>query len=110
MHTLIAQIAHILAAAAPTLNSVNIKANQIGVPTSTGDIATGIANVIKLMMTVVGMLSLVFLIVGGLRYVISTGDSKRVSQARETILYAVVGIIVSIAAYAIVSFVAKSFK
>ena len=103
-------ISHILAAAPPSLNSVNIKANSIGVPTSTANIGQGIANIIKLMMSVVGSVALVFLIVGGLQLAFSTGNAKRVSQARETILYAVIGIIVAIAALAIVTFVAKAFN
>jgi hypothetical protein len=103
-------ISFLLGAAAPCLKCVNIGANQIGVPTSTGNIGVGIANIIKLLMSVVGSLALVFLIVGGLQLAFSTGNAKRISQARETILYAVVGIVVSIAALAIVTFVSNSFN
>ena len=45
------------------------------------------------------------LIWGGIRYVLSGGDSGAVSSAKKTILYAVVGLIVAILAYAIVNFV-----
>ena len=54
---------------------------------------------------VVGIVSVVMLIYGGLRYVISGGDSKKVTDAKNTILYAIIGLIISILAFAIVNFV-----
>lgn len=54
---------------------------------------------------IVGIISVVMLIYGGLRYVISGGDSKKVTDAKNTILYAIIGLIVSILAFAIVNFV-----
>ncbi len=54
---------------------------------------------------VVGIISVVMLIYGGLRYVISGGDSKKVTDAKNTILYAIIGLIISILAFAIVNFV-----
>ncbi|MBP5656611.1 hypothetical protein J6X15_03440 [Candidatus Saccharibacteria bacterium] len=53
----------------------------------------------------VGIISVVMLIFGGLRYVISGGDSKKVTDAKNTIMYALIGLIISILAYAIVNFV-----
>jgi hypothetical protein len=44
-----------------------------------------------------------------IRYTVSGGDSSAVTAAKNTILYAVVGIIVAILAYAIVNFVITSF-
>lgn len=54
---------------------------------------------------VVGVISVIMLIYGGLRYVISGGDSKKVTDAKNTILYAIIGLIISILAFAIVNFV-----
>ncbi len=54
---------------------------------------------------IVGIISVVMLIYGGLRYVISGGDSKKVTDAKNTILYAIIGLIISILAFAIVNFV-----
>lgn len=53
----------------------------------------------------VGIISVVMLIYGGMRYVLSGGDSKKVTDAKNTILYAIIGLIISILAYAIVNFV-----
>jgi hypothetical protein len=45
------------------------------------------------------------IIYGGIQYVISVGDSGKVAKAKNTIIYAVVGLIVAILSYAIVNFV-----
>ena len=54
---------------------------------------------------VVGIVSVIMLIYGGLRYVTSGGDSKKVTDAKNTILYAIIGLIISILAFSIVNFV-----
>lgn len=56
----------------------------------------------------VGALAVIMLIYGGLMYVISAGDSKRVETAKNTILYAIIGIVVSVLAFAGVNFVTTS--
>jgi hypothetical protein len=58
---------------------------------------------------ILGAISVIMIIIGGLRYVISGGDSSAVSAAKNTILYAIVGVIVAILAYAIINFVIGSF-
>lgn len=64
-----------------------------------------ITNVILL---IVGVVSVIMLIYGGLRYIMSGGDSKKVTDAKNTILYAIIGLIISLLAYAIVNFVLTS--
>jgi hypothetical protein len=63
----------------------------------------------NVMLYLVGAISVIMLIIGGIRYVVSGGDSTAVQGAKNTILYAIVGIVVSILAYAVVSFVISSF-
>lgn len=53
----------------------------------------------------VGTISVIMLIYGGFRYVVSGGDSKKVTDAKNTILYAIIGLIISMLAYAIVQFI-----
>jgi multisubunit Na+/H+ antiporter MnhB subunit len=57
----------------------------------------------------IGAVSVIMLIIGGIRYTISQGDSSAVTSAKNTILYAIIGIIVALLAYAIVNFVLGSF-
>lgn len=64
----------------------------------------------NVLLFLIGAISVIMLIIGGLRYVVSGGDSTQVQNAKNTILYAIVGVIVSILAYAAVSFVITSFS
>jgi hypothetical protein len=63
----------------------------------------------NVLLFIIGAVSVIMLIIGGIRYVVSGGDSGAVTSAKNTILYAVIGIIVAILAYAIVNFVITSF-
>jgi hypothetical protein len=69
-------------------------------------IFTTLSNVLLFL---VGAISVIMIIIGGLRYVISGGNSANVTAAKNTILYAIVGIIVAVLAYAIINFVIGSF-
>lgn len=65
--------------------------------------------VTNVLLFLVGAISVIMLIVGGIRYVVSGGDQGAVTSAKNTILYAIVGIVVAILAYAVVNFVTGSF-
>ncbi|MEI7819103.1 MAG: hypothetical protein WCI47_03225 [bacterium] len=66
--------------------------------------------VINTLLFIVGIASVIVIIVGGLRYVLSGGDPKNTAAAKDTILYAVIGVVVSLLAYAIVNFVLGQFR
>jgi hypothetical protein len=63
----------------------------------------------SVLLFIVGAIAVIMIVIGGLRYVISGGDASQVQSAKNTILYALVGIIVAILAYAAVNFVVNSF-
>jgi len=72
--------------------------------------ASGVfTTVSNVMLFIVGAISVIMIVVGGLRYVISGGNSGNITGAKNTILYAVVGLVVAVLAYAIVNFVIASF-
>lgn len=54
---------------------------------------------------IVGIIAVIMLIIGGIKYVISGGDSKKITDAKNTVLYAIIGLIISFLAFAIVNFV-----
>lgn len=54
---------------------------------------------------VAGTVAFIFVLVGGIRYITSTGDPKRIQQAKDTLMYAVIGLIVVGLARAIIGFV-----
>lgn len=64
-----------------------------------------IANVANILLFIVGAIAVIMIIISGIRYVVSQGDSGAVKSAKDTILYSVIGLIVAIFAYAIVNFV-----
>lgn len=66
-----------------------------------------LAAVTNTLIFIVGGISVIMIIVGGIRYVISAGNATQITAAKTTILYAIVGLVISIAAYAIVTFIFK---
>ena len=67
------------------------------------------STITNVLLFVIGAIAVIMIVIGGLRYVISGGDSNQVTAAKNTILYAIVGIIVAILAYAAINFVISSF-
>lgn len=59
----------------------------------------------NILLFLIGAIAVIMLIIGGVRYVISGGDQTHVTAAKNTILYAIVGIVVAFLAYAAVNFV-----
>ncbi len=64
----------------------------------------------NILLFIVGAIAVIMIVVGGLRYVISGGDSSQVTAAKNTILYAIVGVIIALLAYAAVNFIISSFS
>ena len=64
-----------------------------------------IKKVVNLLLWAIGIVSVIMIIIGGFRYATSNGDSNQVSAAKNTIMYAVIGLVIAIFAYAIVNFV-----
>lgn len=83
--------------AAGTLNDVNI-------PKVAAD-ATTLASVLTWVYMIMGILAVVFIIVGGIRYALSGGEADGVKRAKNTITYAIVGLVLVILAYTITQFV-----
>lgn len=53
-------------------------------------------------------LAVTFIVIGGINFITSAGDSGKVRKAKSTVLYAVIGLIIVLASYAIVNFVMKN--
>lgn len=72
--------------------------------------ASGIFNtIVNVILFLVGAISVIMLIYGGIKYTTSAGDTSKVTSAKNTIMYAIVGLIISILAFAIINFVVGSF-
>lgn len=77
-------------------------ANDTDAKTKIGGILTTIINIFSL---IVGFVSVIMIIVGGLKYITSSGDSGNISSAKNTIIYALVGLAIVALAQFIVRFV-----
>lgn len=69
-----------------------------------------IATVINIFSFVVGVIAVIMIIVGGLKYITSTGDSSKIESAKNTILYAVIGLAIVAVAQVIVIFVIDTIE
>lgn len=79
-------------------------ADELGLPTTSSD-ASVLENILSIVFLVLGALSVIFIIFGGFKYVTSTGNPERATEGRQTILYALIGLVIAVSAFAIVRFV-----
>ena len=93
-------------------DGANAAANSDGAITCEGGVSgstTGIKNLAKtlvnILSVIVGIASVIMIIYGGFRYVVSGGDSGSVGNAKNTLVYAIVGLIIVALAQVIVKFV-----
>lgn len=70
-----------------------------------GRIQDAIRTVINILSAVGGIIAVIMIIIGGFKFLTAGGDSNSVSSARNTIIYAIVGLIVIAFAQVIVRFV-----
>jgi hypothetical protein len=87
------------------LNAVDGSGNDVCQTTGTGTLLGKVGTIIDTLFIVAGAVAVIIMIMGGIRYITSTGDSKRIQAAKDTILYAVIGLVVVILGRAIVGFV-----
>jgi hypothetical protein len=77
--------------------------------TGTGSVTSGLktiaTQVVNIFSIVVGVISVIMIIYGGFRYITSGGDSGRVGNAKNTLIYAIIGLIIVALAQLIVHYV-----
>ena len=69
-----------------------------------------IRNIVNILLFVIGAVAVVMIIIGGFKYVVSNGDQSAVTGAKNTILYAVIGLVIAILGYAVVEFVVTNLN
>jgi type IV secretory pathway VirB2 component (pilin) len=78
---------------------------DIGTPNpGGGDIRTAILNVLKFVLTFLALLAIIFIVVAGIRLIVSQGEEEQKEKAKKTILYVIIGLIVILFARVIVGF------
>ena len=86
-----------------------MNATSAGTSTPT-DANVVIKNVTNIMFFIIGAVSVIMLIYGGIRYTTSGGNTNSVTAAKNTVIYSIVGLVISILAYAIVNFVVTNIE
>ena len=77
---------------------------------NTNPISVQIGNIVKIIVEVAGIVAVVIIIISGIKYAVSAGDANKVNSAKNTLLYAIVGLIVIVATYTIVGYVVNHLK
>ena len=72
---------------------------------SNTDPRDAIVNVVKYLMTFLGIIAVVVILLGGFRWMTAAGNEDRVAEAKKLIVSGVIGLIIILAAFAIVTFV-----
>jgi hypothetical protein len=71
----------------------------------TDDLTGTVNSIINVVIFVIGFVAVAMVILGGVQYSTSSGDSAKVKKAKDTIMYGIIGLIIAILAFAIVNFV-----
>ena len=74
-------------------------------PNNNETVQESVQPILNVFYFVIGFLAVFFIVFGGIKYIMSSGDANKTATAKNTILYAAIGLIVALAAYAITNFV-----
>ncbi|MDD2892017.1 MAG: hypothetical protein PHQ95_03555 [Candidatus Gracilibacteria bacterium] len=82
------------------------KPEELGLPfENAGEATTPIINIIKESIKYVGLLAILALSWGGIQFLTSVGNDEKVKHAKRTVIYALIGVVLSVMAYAIIDIV-----
>lgn len=76
-------------------------------PSDSTSVEGAVAAAVNILSFIIGIAAVIMLIVGGLKYITSSGDSASINSAKNTIIYALVGIVVAAVAQGLVQLVLK---
>lgn len=76
-----------------------------GVNKSGATVTETLQSIINMLLFIAGVIAVLIIVVSGFRFVTSNGDAGSVSKAKNTIIYALIGLVVAVMAYAIVNFI-----
>lgn len=82
-----------------------IQATGAGSNGNPTDLNSVIKSIVNVMLFIIGALAVIMIIYSGIRFATSGGNASTVTSARQTLIYAVVGLVIAILAYAIVNWV-----
>lgn len=86
-----------------------ISQDDVNIPTDPDVTADTFTKVLNIMFPIVGAIAFIILLLAAFKYVRSRGNPTETAKAKNTIIYAVIGLIVTILAYPIITFVVSQF-
>lgn len=92
----------------PACSYIKAAGGQLSGCTSGETVNTGHGlayQIVNTLLFAAGIIAFVFILIGGFRYITSTGDSARIQAAKDTLLYAVIGLILTFMAVPIADFI-----
>jgi hypothetical protein len=88
------------------LANIEVDRNDTSLPLINVEEAT-FTNLLQVVLSIAGAIAFLVIVLGGLYYVISQGNPQATEKAKDTILYALIGLVVCVSAFAIIEFVIK---
>lgn len=79
--------------------------NSPGTTAGNNPITNNLSVVVDILLTVVGVIAVITIIIGGIQYITSAGDPGRANRARSTIIYSIVAVVVAVLARSIIVFI-----
>ena len=76
-------------------------------PPGTPTVNSTLANVINLLTFIIAVTAIIMIMIGGFKYIVSSGDSNGANSAKNTVIYAIVGLAIAALAQVLVRFVLK---
>lgn len=68
-----------------------------------------LTNIFNVVLALAGAVAVAFIVFGGIKFMLSKGEPNETKQARDTVLYAAIGIVVVVVAFMLVNFVIGKF-
>ena len=90
------------------ISQVNIPPEELDIPQGGAPNSGDVSTVLSIAFALAASVALIILIIAGIQFMTSRGDPQKVATARNTIIYAVIGLVVAASAFAIVTFVLGS--
>ena len=89
------------------LSQINIDPNDLDIPKTDADSNT-VGILLELAFGVMGGIAFLVIVIAGMQYVLSRGDADKAAKAKNTIIYAAVGLVIAVLAFTIVRYIAGS--
>lgn len=68
---------------------------------------TALPTALNIVFAIAASVAMLVIVIAGFRYIVARGDARATADAKNTIIYALIGLVITMAAYSIVTFVIK---